>query len=109
MGLCHLATVGMFCAHRAVIWTLWCWVSVLWPSQYSTTGGVKQSVFLLDSVPRLLRLHQFIGKSCCGGSSLVGVERLHGFGIERLAKTQQVVAQTERVPAKLDRFEHHLR
>ncbi len=86
MGLCHLAAVSSLCAHRAVIGTLWCRESILRPSQWSTTGGVKQGVFLLDAVPRLLRLHLLLANTAAAAARLL-VSR--GFMVLPLSVSQR--------------------
>ena len=88
---------------------MWCRESIDGPSQWGTASRVKHGIFLLDAVPRIFRVHLVLCKRGCRCCSFIGIEGLHGLGIQGLAKTQQIVTETKRVRDKLDRFQHNFR
>jgi hypothetical protein len=88
---------------------------VVWPSVWFHRESVilfKESVFLLDSVPRLLALSSI--KNLLGESTEIGVcwHQFFVFGINpgiALAEDKDVVSTSERVRVEVDWLEDDLR
>jgi hypothetical protein len=72
--------------NTTVVWALWSWVAVYWPSVWSV-GHVEEGVLLLKTEPRLLvlvRLHEL-------GSLVAVVELVWGsIGVPALAEDEDV-------------------